>query len=99
MEDLGLVEPLSIVVRSGTPLALAVKTRARRSPLSQLVISECSHGASEGATREAGLRHDVVLFRCSKGRMAEKILCSPHVLWIADRPESRGGVAKAVQVD
>src|SRR5258707_10802413 len=44
--------------------------------------------------RETGLRHDVVLFRCSKGRMAEKILCSAHVLWIADGPESRGGVAE-----
>src|SRR5262249_33290859 len=31
--------------------------------------------------------------------MAKKILCSSHVLWIADRPESRSGMAKAMQID
>src|SRR5262245_25863673 len=31
--------------------------------------------------------------------MAKEILCSSHVLWIADRPECRGGMAKAMQID
>ena len=31
--------------------------------------------------------------------MAKKILCSSHVFWIADRPESRSGMAKAMQID
>src|SRR5258708_32298250 len=64
-----------------------------------MLFPSIPNGSSEGPTRETGLRHDVVLFRCSKGRMAEKILCSAHVLWIADGPESRGGAAEAVQVD
>src|SRR5262249_12467423 len=31
--------------------------------------------------------------------MAKKILCSSHVLWITDRPESGSGMAKAMQID
>src|SRR5258708_14553924 len=64
-----------------------------------MLFPRIPNGSSEGPTRETGVRHDVVLFRCYKGRMAEKFLCSAHVLWIADGPESRGGVAEAVQVD
>src|SRR5262245_58641175 len=31
--------------------------------------------------------------------MPKKILCCSHVLWIADRPESRSSMAKAMQID
>jgi hypothetical protein len=38
------------------------------SPLSlrRVLFPSTSNGSSEGPTRETGLRHDVVLFRCSK---------------------------------
>src|SRR5438876_10231694 len=62
------------------------------------LLPHCVDGLGERTPGEARLSHDVVFLGDAKRRLTQQVLDASHIYRVPDRPEARGGMPEAVQV-